>query len=248
MNRLAPAAVAAAFATMIAMPSVAEEMTDAERQIFRSEVRSYLMENPEVLMEAIQVLDDRQQQQQVTADTDLVARNEAALFANANDWTGGNLQGDVTVVEFMDYRCGYCRQAFAEVEDLVSKDGNIRFVLKELPILGEQSVMASRFALAVKMTAGDDAYKSVHDQFFSLRGDVNEQALQRIAKDLNLDWAAIQPRMASEEVGKVIADNHALAQAMQIQGTPTFVVGDTMLRGYVPEDAMAQVVAEERKG
>lgn len=248
MNRLVPAATAAALAAMIALPSVAQEMTDAERQVFRSEVRSYLMENPEVLMEAIQVLDDRQQQQQVSADTDLVARNEAALFDNANDWAGGNLQGDVTVVEFMDYRCGYCRQAFAEVENLVSKDGNIRFVLKELPILGEQSVMASRFALAVKMTAGDEAYKSVHDQFFALRGDVNEASLQRIAKDLNLDWGAIQPKMASEDVTKVIADNHALAQAMQIQGTPTFVVGDTMLRGYVPADAMAQVVAEERKG
>ncbi|REA89431.1 DsbA family protein, partial [Staphylococcus pseudintermedius] len=95
-----------------------------------------------VLTEAIQVLDDRQQQQQVTADADLVAQNEAALFESPADWTGGNAQGDVTVVEFMDYRCGYCRQAFAEVEDLVSKDGNIRFVLKELPILGEQSVMA----------------------------------------------------------------------------------------------------------
>ncbi|WP_435167332.1 DsbA family protein [Falsirhodobacter sp. 1013] len=244
MKRLALAALA----TTIALPALAQDMTDAERQVFRSEVRSYLMEHPEVLMEAIQVLDQRQQQQQATADEDLVSQNADAIFHSGADWVGGNPQGDVTVVEFMDYRCGYCRQASAEVDSLVAKDGNIRFVLKELPILGEQSVLASRFALAVKMTAGDEAYKKVHDQFYALRGDVNEAALKRIAGDLKLDWATVQPKMDSAEVSKVIADNHALAQTLQIQGTPTFVIDQTMLRGYVPETGMAQVVADQRKG
>ncbi len=244
MKRLALAAVAAS----LALPVMAQEMTDAERQVFRSEVRDYLMENPEVLMEAIQVLDQRQQQQQAANESQILSQNADAIFNNEADWVGGNPDGDVTLVEFMDYRCGYCRQAFAEVEDLVKTDGNIRFVLKELPILGEQSTLASRFALAVKMTAGDDAYKSVHDQFFTLRGDVNEATLQRIAGDLGLDWPAVKAEMDSDAISKVIADNMALAQTLQVQGTPTFIIDDTILRGYVPQEGMARIVAQERKG
>lgn len=241
--------LAATFATTaVALPAVAQDMTDAERQVFRKEVRSYLLENPEVLMEAIQVLDQRQQEQAADADGALIERNADALFHADSDWVGGNPEGDVTLVEFMDYRCGYCRQAYAEVEDLVEKDGNIRFVLKELPVLGEQSVLASRFALAVKMTAGDEAYKSVHDQFFTLRGEVNDATLERIAGDLDLDWANIRTKMDSDEVTDVITANHQLAQTMQIQGTPAFVIDGTMLRGYVPEEGMAQIVAQERAG
>ncbi|QUS35091.1 DsbA family protein [Falsirhodobacter algicola] len=232
----------------LAAPALAQDMTDAERQVFRKEVRDYLMDNPEVLMEAIGVLEERQQAQQADSDTALVQQNAAALFATPADWVGGNPQGDVTVVEFMDYRCGYCRQAFAEVEDLVTADGNIRFVLKEFPILGDASVLASRFALAVKMTAGDEAYKTVHDRFFDLRGEVTEATLTRMASDLGLDWSAIRERMDSAEVTQVIADNHALAQQLQIQGTPTFVIGESMLRGYLSEEGMAQMVAQERRG
>ncbi|MCJ8140220.1 DsbA family protein [Falsirhodobacter halotolerans] len=244
MKRLALAAALAA----LALPAAAQDMTNAERQVLRKEVRDYLLENPEVLMEAIQILDERQQQQQVGADEALIAANADALFSSPADWVGGNVDGDVTVVEFMDYRCGYCRQAFAETEQLVAQDGNIRFVLKELPILGEQSVMASRFALAAKAIGGDDAYKKAHDAFFTLRGEVNDATLTRLAGDLGLDAAEVKARMNADDITQIIADNHALAQKMQIQGTPTFVVGDTLLRGYVPGPQMAQIVRSEREG
>ncbi len=233
----------------LAAPAGAEgltDMTDAEKAAFGDAVRAYLVENPEVIVEAMTILQDRQAADEVATDLELVTANAAAIFDDGVSWVGGNPNGDITVVEFMDYRCGYCKKAFTEVEELVNSDGNIRFILKEFPILGEESVTASRFAIAVEQLAGADAYKSVHDALMDLRGEINDETLTRLASDLNLDAQAILARMASDDVSNVIAANHALAKIMAISGTPTFVIGGQMLRGYVPLDGMQQIVADER--
>ena len=146
----------------------------------------------------------------------------------------------------MDYRCGYCKKAFSEVEKLVNGDGNIRFIVKELPILGEQSMVASRFAIATKIVAGDEAYKSVHDALMSFNGDITQTSLSRLASSFDLDTDAIQKEMDSAEVTAAIANTRELAQAMQISGTPTFVMQDELLRGYLPYDQMKAIVAEKR--
>jgi protein-disulfide isomerase len=242
------AIVTAAFA-LAAVPAAALDLTamnEGERAAFRAEVRAYLIENPEVLMEAIAALEARQQQDQAAADLALLRDHAAEIFEDPGSWAGGNLQGDITVVEFVDYRCGYCRRAFEEVETLVGTDGNIRFVLKEFPILGEESVLASRFAIAVRQVAGDDAYKAVHDALMTLRGSVDAATLDRLAADQGLDAGAIRARMDDPAVTAVIAANHALAETLQINGTPTFVIRDTMVRGYVPLDGMRQIVAGQR--
>ena len=103
------------------------QMTDAERAAFRDEVKQYLLENPEVITEAMQVLQDRQNQAAATQDQTFLSQNAEAIFKDPASWVGGNPSGDITIVEFMDYRCPYCRKAFSEVDDLVKTDGNIRF-------------------------------------------------------------------------------------------------------------------------
>jgi protein-disulfide isomerase len=241
----------ATLACLAALPAQAQTsgtMTDAERSAFRAEVRAYLLENPEVLMEAIGILEDRRDAADAAGDVALVQANATAIFDDPASWVGGNPEGDVTVVEFMDYRCGYCRKAFEEVEELIDQDGNIRFVVKEFPILGEASDLSARFAVATLQLAGADAYKAAHDALIALRGDPTRDALARLAGDLGLDAAAILARMDGPEVTAVIAANHALAGQLQINGTPTFVIGNTMVRGYVPLDGMKAIVAEERKG
>lgn len=234
----------------LAAPAAAldlEAMSEAERDAFRAEVRAYLLENPEVLMEAIGVLEARQQDAQAAGDVELVARHGSALFDDGYSWVGGNLDGDVTVVEFMDYRCGYCRRAFEEVETLIASDGNIRFILKEFPILGEELTLASQFAIAMQQLHGDDAYKTAHDALMTLRSDVTPEALTRLAEALDFDPQPILDRMQGPEVAAVIAENRALAGAMAINGTPTFVMGDQLIRGYVPLDAMRTIVAQARQ-
>lgn len=226
----------------------AAAMTEAERAAFRAEVRAYLLENPEVLIEAMDVLQSREAETAAARDVQMLADNKEALLNDPASWVGGNPQGDITIVEFTDYRCGYCRKAFAEVEELVKSDGNIRFVLKEFPILGEDSVISSRFAIAVRQLHGDEAYKKAHDALITLRGTPDAATLGALAVDLGLEAGPIIARMNADEVTAVIAANHAMADKLQISGTPTFVLGDQLLRGYVPLDAMRQLVAEERAG
>lgn len=232
-------------ATLMTAPAQAE-MTDAERQAFRDEVRAFLLENPEVIVEAMDGLQARDEADAAVRDRQMLTEQHDAIFNDAASWSGGNPEGDITIVEFVDYRCGYCRKANADVEELVKSDGNIRFVLKEFPILGEASLLSSRFAIAVLQLHGPEAYKAAHDQLITLRGEPDEATLARLATDLGLDPVAITARMPTDAVMDVIKANHALADIMEISGTPTFVIDGTMVRGYVPLVGMRQIVAAER--
>lgn len=241
--------LAAVAVSILCLPAQAfdiDAMSEAERDAFRGEVRAYLMENPEVLMEAIEVLQDREAAAKAAGDAALIEQNRAAIFDDGRSWVGGNPDGDVTLVEFMDYRCSYCRRAFAEVTRLLESDGNIRFVLKEFPILGEESLLASRFAIAARNVAGDDAYKAVHDAMIAHRAPITEAALERIAADAGLDADPILSAMDAPEVAEEIRANHDLARALQINGTPGFVLGDQVLRGFLPEAQMRDRIAQLR--
>jgi protein-disulfide isomerase len=228
--------------------AIAADMSEAEREVFRAEVRAYLLDNPEVLLEAMDVYNVKQQGQAAQQDLAMLAENRDAIFNDPNSWVGGNPDGDITIVEFSDYRCGYCRKAFADMEELIKSDGNIRFVVKELPILGPQSLISSQFAISVRQLYGDDAYKTAHDALISLRGEATPETMARLALELGHDPAALDARMASPEVMAIIEANHALATTMGIDGTPAFVVKDTMVRGYVPLQGMRQIVDGQRAG
>lgn len=223
-----------------------KELSDTERAQFRAEVRAYLMHNPEVIMEAVDLLRSREAETQAQVDFTLVSDNATAIFDDGYSWVGGNPDGDITLVEFLDYRCGYCKRAHGEVDKLLKADGNIRLIVKELPILGEQSVLASRFAIATKQVAGDDSYKAMGDALMSFNGDITLPALRRLASTFGLDADAIEARMDSPEVAEEISQTRALAQTLAISGTPTFVMHDELLRGYLPYDQMSKIVTEKR--
>lgn len=221
-------------------------MSEAERAIFGAEVRAYLLENPEVIIEAVNLLEQRQAQTEAAHDEALVAANLEELQNDGFSWVGGNPDGDITLVEFMDYRCGYCRRAAPEVAQLLAEDGNIRLVIKEFPILGEASMMASRFAVATRLVAGDKAYKQVHDALIEFGGEPNEVSLRRLSEGLGLDSDAILAQIDSPEITEELTQTRALAQRMKISGTPTFVLQDELLRGYLPADQMSVIIAEMR--
>ncbi len=241
LRHAAPALLGLSLITGPAQALDLNAMTDSEKTEFGAAVREYLLENPEVILEAINVLEQQNAVAEAAADKDLVAANADALFDDGYSWVGGNPEGDITLVEFMDYRCGYCRRAIPEVEALLAEDGNIRFVVKEFPILGDASVLSARFAVATKHVAGDDAYKQVHDALMEFSGDVTEVTLRRIADGLGLNSDAIVAAMDSEQVTDEIAKTRELAQRLKISGTPTFVLGTEMLRGYLKADQMQQI-------
>jgi len=250
MTRTLPAL---ALALGLAAPALADDdfdigaMSDSQRAAFGAAVRAYLLENPEVIMEAVEVLERRTAAEQVANDAALIATNFDAIFNDPNSYVGGNPEGDVTFVEFVDYKCGYCRKAFPEIQALVEADGNVAVIYKEFPILGAESLLASRFAVSAKLVAGDAAYGALHDAMMTMRGNITEDSLVALADDLGHDGAAILAGMADPQVDAVLGENHALASRLQITGTPTFVIGEQLVRGYVPLEAMAQVVAELRE-
>lgn len=221
-------------------------LDEAQRAAFRAQVRAYLLDNPEVIFEAVEVMEARQAAVEATKDRDMIAANADAIFDDGYSWIGGNPEGDVTMVEFVDYRCGYCRRAHDEVQQLVTTDGNIRLIMKEFPILGEQSMLSSRFAIAVKQLHGAEAYKAAHDALITMRQDVSDVTLGRLAEGLGHDPATILERMQAPEVTDEIARTRALAQTLGISGTPTFVVQDEMVRGYMPLDGMLELVDAKR--
>jgi protein-disulfide isomerase len=234
---------------MLATPALAidlEAMTDAERDAFRAEVRAYLLDNPDVLAEAFTILDERAATAEAARDQSVIVDQSAALYDSAFDWNAGNPDGDLVMVEFMDYRCGFCRRASPDIDQLIQTDGNIRLIVKEFPILGEQSVLASRFAIASRIALGDDAYAAIHDALMEMRGDMTEASLSNLATELGLDSTAILGSIDDPQVDATIAANYALAQQLNITGTPSFVFGGEMMRGYVPFDGMVEIAAQLR--
>ncbi|WP_028956315.1 DsbA family protein [Sulfitobacter sp. 20_GPM-1509m] len=246
INRL----LAATAATVtLAMPAAAFDisaMSDSERQDFGEQVRAYLLENPQVIMEAVNLLEQQQAAAQEQADLSMVSDNADAIFDDGYSFVGGNPDGDITLVEFLDYKCGYCKRAHREVAKLLETDGNIRLIVKEFPILGEQSLLASRFAISTLINEGPEAYHALNDALMTMNGDLSEEVLSRLANTLGFDADKIVAGMDSDEVTQRISDTRALAQRLQITGTPTFVMHDEMLRGYLPYDQMMLMVDEKR--
>ena len=223
-------------------------MTDLQRDAFRAEVRAYLIDNPGVIMEAIAVLEDRQEQAEATRDETLAQINMNALINDGVSFVGGNPEGDITIIEFVDYRCGFCRRAHPEVAELITSDGNIRIITKEFPILGEQSMLASQFAVATMTVAGNEAYKMVSDALIVLQSDITPASLSSLASAFDLDTDAIFAEMQSDATKAVLTNNRALGDRMQITGTPTFIFGDQLVRGYINLTQMRQIVEQKRDG
>lgn len=220
-------------------------MDEQEKAAFGEAVREYLMANPQVLVESINVLEERRMADEARSDVDLVAAYRDEIFEDGHSWVGGNPDGDLTMVEFIDYRCGVCRRFNQEVHDLVEQDGNIKLILKEFPVLGDDSDMSSLFAVAVLQIAGDEAYMKAHEELMALRPGATTEALADIARRIGVDVDQVMAALESESVMEVLRENHDLAQRMAIRGTPTFVIGDVVLRG-VPASGLTAAVRQIR--
>ena len=238
----APAPVVVQVAAPTAAP-VPPEVNDA----FGAQVRAYLLANPEVIFEAVAEFEKRQAAAQGDMDQALIAANFDAIFNDGHSFVGGNPEGDITLVEFMDYKCGFCKRAHSEVADFLQADGNIRLVLKEFPILGPESELASRFAVAVLQLAGPDAYAQAHDALMLSDDPITPDSLSELARDLSLDGDAILAALDSTAVNTVLQENRLLAQRLQISGTPSFIMNTEFLRGFLPAEGLAEVAASLRQ-
>jgi protein-disulfide isomerase len=221
-------------------------MTADQRKELQGLIKDYLTKNPEILLEMQNALDAKMEKAQEQRTAAVVKGNAAEIFHPAFSGVVGNTKGDVTVVEFFDYNCPYCRRAVGDVTKLIDKESKVRLVLKELPILSKGSEEAARVALAAKMQG---KYWEFHRAALQSNGQVNEAAALRIAEKLGLDMTKLKKDMASPEIKKEIDETRALAQKLGIQGTPFFMVGDRIIPGAPDDllDRMSKMVTEVRK-
>ncbi|MFT4791932.1 MAG: protein-disulfide isomerase [Paracoccaceae bacterium] len=239
----------AAIWAMSSQPVAAEgagDMSQTQRESMRTEFRAYLLEHPEVIMEAIQVLELRRKEAEATSEAGMVSSISEDLRNDGYSFVAGNPDGDVTVVEFTDYNCGYCKRAHEDVKALIRMDPNVRLVIKEFPILGPSSRIAAEAAMAAIAQQGGDAYLEFNDLMMKNRGALDEATVYQLAERAGLDVGLLRSDARDPKIAKNLARTSALAQKLRIEGTPTFVIGDQIVRGFVPLKDLQAAVAEQR--
>jgi protein-disulfide isomerase len=246
---IAPALLALALAAA-PQAAPAQGFSDTQRGDIEKIVREYLIAHPEVLEEAMTELSKRQAAADAEKHEASVAKNSEAIFNSPRGVTLGNKDGDVTFVEFFDYNCGYCKRAMADMMDLIKNDPKLRIVLKEFPVLGEGSTQAAQVAVALHMqdrTAGKK-YLDFHQKMYNGRGQADKARAIAVAKEVGVDMSRLEKDMAGEDVKATLAESFMLAEAMGINGTPTYVIGDDVLIGAVGLDAIKAKINFARCG
>ncbi len=210
-------------------------------------IGDYLRANPEIVMESIHILQERERRDKEQRVLNNLVAHRNLLLNDPTSPVVGNPKGDVTVVEFFDYNCGYCKRVFPAIEKLLAEDKKIRFVFKEFPILSPQSELAARAALAV-WRQDKSKYMQIHTEFINLRGGFTESRIMRLVEKLGLDPTQLKKDMTSTSMNKVITANRLLARQLDISGTPGFIIGDEIVPGAVSLEKLKQLVATARKG
>jgi protein-disulfide isomerase len=208
-------------------------------------VRDYLLSNPQILREVAEKLREQDETKAESARADVFRKDASEIYDSEHQVVLGNPDGDVTLVEFFDYNCGYCKQALADTEDLLRSDPKLRLVLKEFPVLGQDSVDAARVAIAVYSQA-PAKYLDFHRQLLSAEGASAETALG-IAAKLGLDQAKLSAAIADPKIEENLASVQKLAKQLGINGTPTYVIADRVLPGLGGADTLKDLIGNVRK-
>lgn len=238
-------AMAAPLGLGLVAATPAAAFTDAEKAEMGTVIREYLIKNPEVLQEAIAVLEQRQHEAEAKARGQALANLKPLLIDSPRGVVVGNPKGDVTLVEFFDYNCGYCKKALSDLQELMKNDPNLRVVLKEFPVLGPGSVEAAQVAIAVRLVA-PEKYLAFHQKLLNSRGSVDRTKALAVAQEVGIDSAALQKAAASPELGATLDESMKLAEALALSGTPSYVVGDQVVIGAVGADKLKAAIAEAR--
>jgi protein-disulfide isomerase len=228
----------------IAASAQSPAFTPAQEQALRAIIRDYIMKNPEVILEALDAFEEKRKAETERTQQDAVKRRAVDLTGDTEAPTLGATNADVTIVEFFDYRCTYCKQVTGPLLDLLRSDRRLRVVFKELPILGPDSVVAARAALAAHRQGG---YEKLHRLLMSRRGTLDETTILAAVREAGLDADRLRADMADPRIQAQIDRNLALARELGVRGTPAFVIGERLIPGAIDAETMKRLVAEARK-
>jgi protein-disulfide isomerase len=239
----------AAALMMMALPVAAQEFSPPQKNEIELIIRDYLVSHPEVLQEAIAELDRRQAAADVEKTKAAVASNAETLFNSSRQVVLGNPKGDVTMVEFFDYNCGFCKRAMADMLALLKDDPKLRIILKEFPVLGPGSVEAAKVAVAVRMQdKAGKKYLDFHQKLLGGRGQADKARALAVAKEVGMDMKRIDADMASDEAKVSLEESLKLGETLGLNGTPSYIVGTDVVIGAVGLDALRSKVSLARCG
>ncbi|MBI2719932.1 MAG: DsbA family protein [Rhizobiales bacterium] len=233
----------AACLLLLPATAIAGDFTDKQKDEIGAIVRDYLLRNPEILLDVSRELDKRQQAAEDQKRKSAVAENAKEIFRSAADFATGNPQGDVTIVEFFDYNCPWCKKSAPIIQKLLKDDKGVKLVFKEFPILGEGSEYAARAAIAAKMQG---KYLEFHTAMYAHAGKIDAAVVDGVAQSLGLDMAKLKTDMESTETVQIIDRNRNLAQTLGINGTPGFVINQEVIPGFLTEPQMADSIRKVR--
>lgn len=238
--------VLAAAIALMAIPATANaELKPDQKKEIEALVKEYILNNGEVVIESVNKFQAKQEDES-NKQSDAIAKDLIAkLKTDKTIPSIGNQDGDVVIVEFFDYNCGWCKKAFEEVQAMLNDDKNVRIIFYDIPILGPTSTLASRWALAAHEQG---KYWEFHKGVMTHEGAVDEATLEKIAKAAGADVAKIKKDVDSAKITETLSSHVAVAKSLGIQGTPGFMINETIFRGYIPYDTMKNAVADARKG
>ena len=228
-----------------AKTSESVQFTQGQTEDIGRIARDYLLAHPEVIRDAIQVLQAKEEAAKSDLQAQSVTSQKEQIFADPATPFTGNPVGDVTIVEFFDYKCPYCKQVSPALKDLLKTDKGLKLVFKEFPILGDPSVLAARAALAA---AKQDRYLAFHEALMDYRGALDLDSITTVATGVGLDAGKLIEDMKSPEIEAQLTANHTLARALSIRSTPTFIIGDKVIPGALAIEEMQELIANYRKG
>lgn len=242
--KILPALCAGLFLSFSVPGASSEEFSESQKKEIGEIVREYLMKNPTVLRDVFSELERLEAEEREKMAKTGILQSKEAMFNSDFSYVAGNPDGDVTMVEFFDYNCGYCKRAFPDVMKLIEADPNLKVVVKEFPILGPGSVFASRAAIASKK---QNKYWDFHVAMMNARGTLNEKRVLNIAEKIGLDIEKLRQDMEAENVKQEITESHTLANRVGINGTPAFVIDDRLIPGALGFVELSKQIAEVRE-
>jgi protein-disulfide isomerase len=222
----------------------AAEIPAEQRQAIEGVIHDYLMQNPDVLIEALHGAEEKLNREADAKAANVLTTRRSEIFDDPATPVGGNPRGDVTIVEFFDYRCPYCKQVLPSLQTLLKEDRNLRFIYKEMPVLGPASVVAAHAALAAERQG---KYEAFHVAMMGTKGQIAEDTVYKVAGSVGLDIDRLKQDMATPGIEQALKANLALADALNIRGTPGFIIGNHIVPGALDLSALKNMIADARK-
>jgi protein-disulfide isomerase len=238
-------ALAVLLAGALAAPTgAAEPLTPEQKDAVEAVIHDYFLKHPEFMVEVLRAAEAKIKQDKAADARQAIAAYRKDLLADATSPVGGNPNGDVTIVEFFDYRCPYCKQVEPALEALMKEDPKVRIIYKEFPVLGAESVYASRMALAA---VKQDKYLEFHKAMMATKGQITEKVILQVAATAGIDIGKAKADMTAPGIKDILQHNYSLAEALDINGTPAFIIGDTLVPGATDIDGLRKLIADARK-